>query len=85
MVDCQKRTTDGLHMIIEHHEKVISNFEGTIIDIETIGEFNRLYKHDSRQYKEIVQVILGYMTLELGWTPSLGQDRGFIKIGSHCP
>ncbi len=52
-------------MIIEHKEDIISNFEGTIIDIETIGEFNRnkLYTlyNDSRQYENMQQVILGFI------------------------
>ncbi len=52
-------------MIIEHKEDIISNFDGTIIDIETIGEFNnnKLYKiyNDSRQYENMQQVILGFI------------------------
>ena len=48
-------------MIEEYEEKISSNFKGTIIDIETIGEFNRLFKYDSRQYKDIRQVIFGYI------------------------
>mgnify|MGYP001034152389 CR=1 FL=1 len=49
--------------LIELREDIISDFNGTVIDIETIGEFNdnRLYKicNDSRQYESIQQVILG--------------------------
>jgi hypothetical protein len=48
-------------MIIEHHEIIASDFEGTVIDLETIGDFNGLYKYDSRRYKDIRQVILGYV------------------------
>lgn len=48
-------------MIEEYEEEISSDFEGTIIDIETIGEFNRLFKYDSRQYKDIRQVIFGYI------------------------
>lgn len=48
-------------MIQEYEENVSSDFEGTIIDIETIGEFNRLFEYDSRQYREIIQVIFGYI------------------------
>ncbi len=50
-------------VIIEHKEDIISNFEGTIIDIETIGEFNRQYRntHDSREYQYIQQVIFGFI------------------------
>ena len=51
--------------IIEHKEDIHSDFDGTIIDIETIGEFNnnRLYKiyNDSRQCENIQQVILGFI------------------------
>ncbi len=45
-------------MIIEHKENISSNFEGTIIDIETIGEFLNQY-HDSRRYQDIQMVIFG--------------------------
>jgi hypothetical protein len=48
-------------MIKEHSENNELDFEGTIVDIETIGDFNRLYRNDSRQYKGIRQVILGYI------------------------
>ncbi len=50
-------------MIIEHKEDMISNFEGTVIDIETVGEFNRHYRgtHDSREYQNIQQAIFGFI------------------------
>ena len=49
-------------MIIERRENLHSDFQGTIIDIETIGEFNRGYPpKDSRRYKDIKQVIFGYI------------------------
>jgi hypothetical protein len=51
-------------VIKEHQEILNSGFEGTIIDIETIGDFVKLYKYDSRQYKAIQQVILGYINKE---------------------
>ncbi len=51
-------------MVKEYEEIICSQFEGTIIDIETIGEFDRFYRYDSRQYKNIVQVILGYINQE---------------------
>lgn len=45
-------------MLTEHKESVSSSFEGTIVDIETIGEFNKLYqRYDSRYYKDIKQVV----------------------------
>jgi len=48
-------------VIIEHKENISSDFVGTVIDIETIGEFNKLYRYtnDSRQYQHIQQVIFG--------------------------
>jgi hypothetical protein len=41
----------GPIMIIKHEELVESDFKGTVIDIETIGEFARHYSN-SRQYKD---------------------------------
>lgn len=51
-------------MIAEYEEKISSDFQGTIIDIETVGEFNRLFKYDSRQYEDMLQVIFGYINQE---------------------
>ena len=47
-------------MLIEHKENVSSNFKGTIIDIETTGEFLNQYP-DSRRYKNIRLVIFGFI------------------------
>ena len=47
-------------MIIERKENISSNFEGTVIDIETIGEFLNQYP-DSRRYKAIQLVIFGFI------------------------
>jgi len=47
-------------MILEHKESINSDFKGTIIDIETIGEFDNRYT-DSRRYKEIQAVIFGLL------------------------
>ena len=47
-------------MIIQHTENTSSNFEGTIIDFETIGAFLNQYP-DSRRYKDIQLVILGFI------------------------
>ena len=47
-------------MVVEHIEEIKSNFEGTIIDLETIGDFNREHR-DSRQYKNIIPVIFGFI------------------------
>lgn len=46
--------------MIEHKENINSDFEGTIIDIETIGEFDNRY-NDSRRYKNIEIVIFGFI------------------------
>ena len=46
--------------IIEHKEDIPSDFDGTIIDIETIGEFDNRYP-DSRRYKDIQLVIFGFI------------------------
>ena len=47
-------------MIIEHKEDISSNFEGTVIDLETIGEFDNRY-NDSRRYTNIKLVIFGFI------------------------
>ena len=47
-------------VIIEHKEDISSNFEGTVIDIETIGEFHNEHL-DSRRYKDIQLVIFGFI------------------------
>ena len=48
-------------MIQELREEISSNFKGTIIDIETIGDFNGRYRNtgDWREYEGIQQVIFG--------------------------
>jgi len=50
-------------LIIEHKEEVSSDFEGTIIDIETIGEFRNQY-FDSRRYGDIQMAIFGLINKE---------------------
>ena len=49
-------------MIQIHKENINSPIEGTIIDIETIGNFNEY--PDSRRYMKIVPVIFGYIDSE---------------------
>lgn len=46
-------------MVVNHFERTESNFRGTIIDLETIGDFDRQYYSDSRQYRKITPVIFG--------------------------
>lgn len=50
-------------MILEYSEPINSDFDGTIIDIETIGKFNSRYRDtgDIREYEYIRPVIFGYM------------------------
>jgi len=47
-------------MLIEYREDITSDFKGTIIDLETVGEFDNRY-NDSRQYKGMKMVIFGYI------------------------
>jgi len=47
-------------MIKIHTEEMASDFEGTIIDLETIGDFADGYD-DSRRYRKILPVIFGYI------------------------
>ena len=47
--------------IVEHHEDAQVSFEGTVIDLETIGKFRRGYD-DSRCYADIKPVIFGYIS-----------------------
>jgi hypothetical protein len=48
-------------MLRELHKKQNLSYTGTIIDIETIGEFCDQYKGDSREYKDLIIVIFGYI------------------------
>lgn len=45
-----------------YEERLKSEVEGIIIDIETIGEFDNKYKGDSRECRNIIPVIFGYLT-----------------------
>jgi hypothetical protein len=45
-------------MVLIYNEKMESHFDGTIIDIETIGNFNNNFP-DSRRYSNIQPVIFG--------------------------
>jgi hypothetical protein len=47
-------------MIKTYTEEMASDFEGTIIDLETIGYFADRYD-DSRRYRKILPVIFGYI------------------------
>jgi hypothetical protein len=59
-------------LIEEIREEIVSDFKGTIIDIETIGEFNGRYRNtgDWREYEGIQQVIFGLINsqyLQILW------------------
>lgn len=56
-------------MVIMYSEVAKANFEGTVIDIETIGDFCRGYG-DSREYRNMTPIIFGYI------------DKNGLKI--HC-
>lgn len=47
--------------LVKIHKEIITptNIEGTVIDIETIGNFDKRFKGDSREYMNHKQVILG--------------------------
>jgi len=47
-------------MIKVYTEEIMSDFEGTIVDLETIGYFEDMYE-DSRRYRNIIPIIFGYM------------------------
>ena len=48
-------------MLIKHEELIVkSDTQGTVIDIETIGEFDKRF-NDSRRYKNIRTVIFGFL------------------------
>lgn len=49
--------------VIEKKQEIASDFKGTIIDIEAIGEFDKTYKNtnDSREYQRFKQVIFGFI------------------------
>jgi len=46
--------------IIKYRQDIVSDFKGTVIDIETIGDFCDQY-YDSRRCQNIQQVIFGYV------------------------
>jgi len=50
-------------MVILHREEINSKIEGTIIDIETIGNFNDKF-NDSRRFMNIIPIIFGYINNE---------------------
>lgn len=64
-------------MIKIYSEEIISDLEGTIIDLETIGYFDDRYE-DSRRYRKIVPIIFGFINRE-GIRILCAEDRGSIS------
>jgi ssDNA-binding Zn-finger/Zn-ribbon topoisomerase 1 len=51
--------------IIHHVESTQVQFEGTLVDIETIGNFDNKYERsDSRLFNRIIQVVFGFLDNE---------------------
>lgn len=60
------------------HEKINSDFDGTIIDLETIGGFNQKFD-DSRRYADIRPVLFGLITNK-GIEIHYAQKNGDMKL-----
>lgn len=52
-----------MNPIIEYEETVNVDFNGTVLDIETIGDFDKRYKNSnkSKEYANLKQIIFGYI------------------------
>jgi hypothetical protein len=50
-------------LILEYREDIRSDFDGTVVDIETVGRFNHRYRYvnDARVYEYIRQVMFGFI------------------------
>ena len=64
-------------MVKIYEERMKSNFDGTIIDIETIGEFSGRFR-DSRKYKQIIPVIFGFIDSD-GLTIYYAENKDSLK------
>lgn len=52
----------AIRVVIVHSEQAKSDFEGTVIDIETTGDFCCDYPDfDSRRYQDVIPVIFGHI------------------------
>ena len=49
-------------MILKHERNTISDFNGTVIDLETIGHFNSQYSDNERRLSQIQPILFGYLT-----------------------
>jgi len=66
-------------MVVVYSEVVKSDFEGTIIDIETIGDFCREHR-DSREYHKLLPLIFGYIDrngLKIYYSKKIEPTRNF--------
>jgi hypothetical protein len=72
-------------MIEEYIEESKADFEGTIIDIETIGEFDNLYPYDSRHYRKFKQVIFGHIDKDHLHIYCAKNLEGIEKLKSMTP
>ncbi len=72
-------------MIQEYIEETKSDFEGTILDIETIGDFDRSFPYDSRHYQKLKQVILGYIDKDRLYISCAESVEGIEKLKSITP
>ena len=54
------RTTTSF--VYNYERPINDDVQGSIIDIETIGDFNKHQKGDSREYSNLKQTILGYIS-----------------------
>lgn len=61
-------------------EKITTDVEGTVIDIETTGEFDRRYRGDSREYRNHQQVIFGYLDFEKLSISCASESRGIDEL-----
>jgi hypothetical protein len=49
-------------MILKHERAIISQFDGTVIDLETMGHFNSQYTDNERRLSQIIPILFGYLT-----------------------
>lgn len=71
-------------MMHSHEEPLISDFYGTIIDVETIGyfEWDKYPDRDTRRYRH-VPIILGYITREgltIYYVEKIGEIQSLVDM-----
>ena len=67
-------------LVTKYEETLSSRIDGAVIDIETIGDFDKRYKGDSREYKYLKQVILGYIEGNELRILSAKDEQGIIEL-----